>query len=157
MIEAIAGLATAFGLSSSAGLNAYIPLLIVALLARFTPLIELGAPWHLLTNGWIIALLSILLLIEIFADKIPAVDSINDVIQTFVRPTAGAILFAATTQQSVHLHPVLAMACGVVLAGACTPSKPVHARCLLRPQAGWPIPLSARWKTWSQRLLRLWL
>ncbi len=117
MIEAIAGLATAFGLSSSAGLNAYIPLLIVALLARFTPLIELGAPWHLLTNGWIIALLSILLLIEIFADKIPAVDSINDVIQTFVRPTAGAILFAATTQQSVHLHPVLAMACGVVLAG----------------------------------------
>ncbi len=117
MIEAITGLATAFGLSSSAGLNAYIPLLILALLARFTPLIELGEPWALLTNGWIMLLLSILLLIEIFADKVPVIDSINDVIQTFIRPTAGAILFAASTQQSIHLHPVFAMACGVVLAG----------------------------------------
>ncbi len=117
MIEAIAGLATAFGLSASAGLNAYIPLLTVALLARFTPLIHLGSPWDLLTNGWIMGLLSILLLIEIFADKIPAIDSVNDIIQTVVRPTAGAILFAATTQQAVHLHPVLAMACGVILAG----------------------------------------
>lgn len=118
MIEAIAGLATAFGLSSSAGLNAYIPLLTLALLARFTPLISLGEPWSLLTNGWIILLLFILLLIEIFADKIPAVDSLNDIIQTFIRPTAGAILFAATTQETVRLHPVLAMACGVILAGS---------------------------------------
>lgn len=117
MIEAIAGLATAFGLSSSAGLNAYIPLLTLALLARFTPLIALGEPWSLLTNGWIMLLLFILLLIEIFADKIPAVDTLNDIIQTFIRPTAGAILFAATTQETVHLHPVLAMACGVILAG----------------------------------------
>jgi len=111
------GLATALGLSTSAGLNAYIPLLTLALLGRFTPLVKLGAPWDLLTNGWIMSLLGILLLIEIFADKIPAVDSLNDVVQTLVRPTAGAILFAASTQQTIHLHPVLAMACGVILAG----------------------------------------
>ncbi|MEE8392674.1 MAG: DUF4126 family protein, partial [Anaerolineae bacterium] len=35
-------LATAFGLSTAAGLNAYIPLLVVALLARLTPLVTLN-------------------------------------------------------------------------------------------------------------------
>ena len=54
---------------------------------------------------------------DVLADKIPAVDTINDVIQTLVRPTAGAIVFAATTQNTIHLNPVLAFACGVVLAG----------------------------------------
>jgi len=117
MIEAITGLAAAFGLSTSAGLNAYIPMLTVALLARLTPLIQLESPWDTLASWWIIGLLGVLLIVEIVADKIPAVDTINDTIQTFVRPTAGAILFAATTQSSVHIHPILAMACGVILAG----------------------------------------
>ena len=47
MTEAFSGILTAFGLSTSAGLNAYVPLLIVALLARFTDLITLSAPWDL--------------------------------------------------------------------------------------------------------------
>ncbi|HQE94121.1 MAG TPA: DUF4126 domain-containing protein [Anaerolineae bacterium] len=117
MIDGLLNLASAFGLSTSAGLNAYIPMLVLALLARFTSLVELGEPWSALTSGWIIGLLVILLLVEILADKIPAVDTANDVIQTIVRPAAGAIVFAATTQNTIHLHPVLAFACGVVLAG----------------------------------------
>ena len=59
----------------------------------------------------------VLLGIETFADKVPALDTVNDVIQTAIRPAAGAVLFAATTQSSIHVHPVLAMACGLVLAG----------------------------------------
>jgi len=117
MIEALLNLASAFGLSTSAGLNAYIPMLVLALLARFTGLVELGDPWSALTSWWIIGLLAVLLTVDVLADKIPAVDTINDVIQTLVRPTAGAIVFAATTQNTIHLHPVLAFACGVVLAG----------------------------------------
>ena len=117
MIDAIAGLATSFGLSSSAGLNAYLPLLIVALVARFTGWITLNEPWSALTNGWIIALLVVLLAIEIVADKIPAVDHANDVIQTFIRPAAGAILFAANSSVVADVHPALAMACGVIVAG----------------------------------------
>ena len=35
---------SAFGLSASAGLNAYIPLLVVALIARFSDLIQLNQP-----------------------------------------------------------------------------------------------------------------
>lgn len=111
-------LASAFGLSTSAGLNAYIPLLTVAVLSRFTSLVTLDAPWDALTSWWIIALLTVLLIVEILADKIPVVDTLNDGIQTFVRPTAGAIMFAATTQATINVHPVFAMACGVVLAGS---------------------------------------
>jgi hypothetical protein len=117
VIDAITGLATSFGLSSSAGLNAYLPLLIVALVARFTDWITLNEPWSALTNGWIIALLVVLLAIEVVADKIPAVDHANDVVQTFVRPATGAILFAASSNVIAEVHPVLAMACGVIVAG----------------------------------------
>lgn len=117
MIEGLLDLASAFGLSTSAGLNAYIPMLMVAVLAKFTNLVELQEPWNALTSWWIIGLLVILLVIEELADKIPAVDTANDVIQTLIRPTAGAILFASQTQTSINLHPVLALGFGVLLAG----------------------------------------
>ncbi|RLC97786.1 MAG: DUF4126 domain-containing protein [Chloroflexi bacterium] len=116
MAAAFLALATAFGLSTSAGLNAYIPLLVVALLAKFTPLITLSEPYDALTSWWVIGVLGVLLIVEILVDKIPAVDSVNDVIQTFIRPTAGAILFAATTN-TIGLSPVLGAVCGVILAG----------------------------------------
>ena len=108
---------SAFGLSASAGLNAYIPLLIVGLLARYTDLLTLKSPWDTLTNEWVLLVLAVLLLIEILADKIPAVNHINDGIQTFVRPVAGAILFAASAHVVTNLHPVLAMIAGVLVAG----------------------------------------
>ncbi len=117
MIEGLLNLASAFGLSTSAGLNAYIPMLVLALLARFTGLVELGEPWSALTSWWIIGLLGVLLVVDVLADKIPAIDTVNDAIQTLVRPTAGAIVFAATTQNTINLNPVLAFALGVVLAG----------------------------------------
>ncbi len=90
-------LMTGFGLATAAGLNAYIPLLSLALLARFTDLVTLPAGWSWLENGWVIAIVAVLLLIEIVADKIPALDSVNDVVQTFVRPTAGGIVFGSGT------------------------------------------------------------
>jgi hypothetical protein len=107
----------AFGLSASAGLNAYIPLLVVSLLARFTNLINLSEPWSALESWWIIGLLVILSLIEFFADKVPAVNHINDIIQTFIRPTAGAILFAASANVITEIHPVLSLAAGLLIAG----------------------------------------
>jgi len=56
--------------------------------------------------------------IEFFADKIPAVNHVNDVIQTFVRPAAGAILFAASTRVVTEIHPVVAMIAGLLVAGS---------------------------------------
>lgn len=116
-MELLTGIFTAFGLSASAGLNAYIPLLVVGLLARYTNLIVLSEPWDTLTNPWIILLLCILVIIEMLADKVPAVNHINDAIQTFVRPVAGAIVFAASANVFTEIHPALALACGVLIAG----------------------------------------
>ncbi|GAB4459171.1 MAG: DUF4126 domain-containing protein [Anaerolineales bacterium] len=116
-MELLTGIFTAFGLSASAGLNAYIPLLVVGLLAHYTNLITLNQPWDTLSNPWIILLLCFLVIIEMLADKIPAVNHLNDLIQTFVRPTAGAIAFAASANVVTDISPVLALAAGLLVAG----------------------------------------
>jgi hypothetical protein len=123
VIEAFAGIFSAFGLAASAGLNAYLPLLIVALLARFTDLITLSSPYDYLTNGWVILVISILLVIELFADRIAGVDTANDIVQTFIRPVAGAILFAAASSVVSDIHPVLALICGLIVAGGVHATK----------------------------------
>ncbi|MCU0508720.1 MAG: DUF4126 domain-containing protein [Anaerolineae bacterium] len=112
------GIFAAFGLSAATGLNAYLPLLIVGLLARFTDLVTLSAPWNTLENPWVLGVLFVLLVVETVADKVPAVDSVNDVIQTVIRPTAGAILFAASGNVISEMSPVIAMICGILAAGA---------------------------------------
>lgn len=113
----IINIISAFGLSASAGLNAYIPLLTVALLAKFTNLIQLQEPWSAVTSWWVIGVLIVLSLVEFFADKIPAVNHVNDAIQTFVRPTAGAVVFAATSSNIAHVNPVLGLIAGLLVAG----------------------------------------
>jgi hypothetical protein len=125
MIEAFSNITTAFGLSASAGLNAYLPLLVVALTARYTNLIQLNEPWGVMTNGWVIGTLVLLLLIEMTVDKIPAVDTLNDLIQTVGRPIAGAILFAAGSGTVGDLHPVLAFITGLILAGTVHAAKSI--------------------------------
>jgi hypothetical protein len=115
MFAIISHLLTGLGLASASGLNAYIPLLIVSLTARFTPWLKLSPPFDILTHDWVIAALVILLAIETVVDKIPAADTINDIFQTFVRPTAGAVLFAASTN-TIQLNPVIAVILGLVLA-----------------------------------------
>ena len=118
---------TAFGLSASAGLNAYIPLLVVSLVARFTTWIELSDPWSTMESWWVIGLLFILSIIEFFADKIPAVNHANDIVQTFVRPIAGAIVFAASSSIA-DIHPVLAMVAGLLIAGGVHATKAAAVR-----------------------------
>jgi hypothetical protein len=116
-MELLTGIFTAFGLSASAGLNAYIPLLLVGLLAKYTNLIQLSKPWDTLANPWIILLLCVLVIIEMLADKIPAVNHLNDLIQTLIRPAAGAIAFAASANVVTDISPVLALAAGLLVAG----------------------------------------
>ncbi|WP_430790627.1 DUF4126 domain-containing protein [Actinoplanes sp. G11-F43] len=89
MLEVLTGT----GLAASAGLNAYIPLLTMGLLARYTEAIDLPAGSAWLSNGWTLTILALLLAVETVADKVPVVDHVNDVVQTFVRPTAGGLAF----------------------------------------------------------------
>lgn len=123
MIESLASIATAFGLSAATGLNAYIPLLIVALVARFTDWLVLAPPYDVLASPWVIGALIVLAAIEFFADKIAGVDHLNDMVGTFVRPAAGAILFAATTGAVHDMSPVLAVICGLLITGTVHAAK----------------------------------
>lgn len=89
MLELLAGA----GLAVSAGLNAYIPLLVLGLAGRFLDGVTLPAGWAWLSNEWVLGVIALLLVIELVADKIPAVDSVNDWLQSVIRPASGGIVF----------------------------------------------------------------
>lgn len=115
---------TATGLAAAAGLNAYIPFLLIALVTRYTDVITLPASYQWIESWWAIGIGAVLLLVEVVLDKIPAVDSINDAIQTFIRPTMAGLLSAATTSAAalddstwLTEHPWVNIALGVVVAG----------------------------------------
>ena len=90
-------LATAVSLASAAGINAYVPLLAIGLLARYGDVVEAPAGWEWLAHPILLGVVGALLVIELVADKIPAVDSINDIVQTLIRPTSGGIVFGSAT------------------------------------------------------------
>jgi hypothetical protein len=135
VLEALTGT----GLAASAGLNAYIPLLTMGLLARYSELIDLPTGWQWLSNGWVIAILALLLAVELVADKVPVVDHVNDVVQTVVRPTAGGLAFGAgSSSETVTVtdpgsffgsHQWVPIAAGVLIAltvhGVKAASRPV--------------------------------
>ncbi|GGG49417.1 hypothetical protein GCM10011374_09880 [Kocuria dechangensis] len=94
-------LLTGTGLAASAGLNAYVPLVVLGLLDRYTQFVDLGPGFAWLSDGWVLGILAVLLAAEVVADKIPAVDSANDLLQTFVRPTAGGIVFGSSATSQI--------------------------------------------------------
>src|SRR5690348_5968690 len=120
MIAALTGA----GLSAAAGLNAYIPFLLVALVARFTDVITLPQSYAWIESWWAIGIGAVLLLAEVVLHKVPAVDSVNDAIQTFIRPSMGGLIFAATSAASdldhstwMTTHPFVGVVLGIVFSG----------------------------------------
>lgn len=93
-------LLTGTGLALAAGLNAWVPLVVIGALDRFTGLVELPPAWAWLSNEWVLLILTVLLVLEFVADKVPGLDSVNDVVQTVVRPTAGGIAFGSGVDAS---------------------------------------------------------
>lgn len=83
------------GLSAAAGLNAWMPLFLLGIADKFLPAVALPAGWAWLSSDIALWITGALLVVEIIADKIPAVDSINDILQTAIRPAAGGVVFGA--------------------------------------------------------------
>jgi len=115
---------TGMGLSAAAGLNAYIPFMIVALVARFTDVITLPSGFEWIESPWAIGVGAVLLLTELVLDKIPAIDTVNDAVQTFIRPSMGGLIFAATTaaedlDRSTWMaeNPWVGVVLGIVVSG----------------------------------------
>jgi hypothetical protein len=91
----ISTLAIALGASWVSGINLYATVATLGLLSRFAN-VELPGELGVLTNWWVIGVATALYVIEFFADKVPWLDSTWDVIHTFIRVPAGAVLAAAS-------------------------------------------------------------
>jgi hypothetical protein len=121
-------LLTGLGLAMPAGLNAYIPLLALGIADRYFGLINLAAPYDLIATPAGLAIITILLVVEVIADKIPLVDHLNDLIASAIRPAAGAVVVMASTDAVEFINPIAAMIVGLSLAGT------VHlVKTLIRP------------------------
>ena len=90
----ISTIAIAMGSAWVSGINLYACVATLGLLSRFAHL-KLPGELEVVTNGWVIGVALALYVIEFVADKVPWVDSTWDVIHTFIRIPAGAVLAAA--------------------------------------------------------------
>lgn len=93
MIDVVIG----SSLAAAAGLNAWMPLFLLGLAARLVPAVSLPAGWSWLSSDVALWIIGILLVLEIVADKIPALDTVNDIVHSIIRPAAGGIAFGAGT------------------------------------------------------------
>jgi len=94
MTQLISTIAIAMGASWVSGINLYACVATLGLLSRFAHL-SLPGELQVLTSWWVIGIATALYVVEFVADKIPIVDSTWDVIHTFIRVPAGAVLAAA--------------------------------------------------------------
>jgi hypothetical protein len=92
--EFLPALALAIALAASAGLRAWLPLLLAGGLARLG-LLHLGPSFHFLASDKALLIFGAATLVELVGDKVPAVDHALDAIGTPLRPAAGALLAAS--------------------------------------------------------------
>lgn len=114
-MELLSGLLSSLGLSGAAGLNAFIPLLLVGLLSR-ADVIQLNAPFDLLANPWVLLGVAVIGALDFVGDKIPGVDHVLHVAGGVVNAAAGAVLFASQAGVA-DVPPALSMALGLIVAG----------------------------------------
>ena len=127
MTDVAIGLMTALGLSTAAGLNAYLPLLIVGGLDRWTDQIALHAPYDTLAEPGVMIAIGAIAIVDFVGDKVPAIDSVLHAIGVVVAPVAGALVALAVTGNDA-VDPAFAVVLGVAAAGA------THgARSIVRP------------------------
>lgn len=101
------------GLSASTGLNTFIPLLLLGAAAKFEIAgITLGEKFGWLASDVALIVLIVAAVVEIVADKIPAVDHFLDSIATFIRPAAGAVAAASVLTE---VDPTVAAIVGIIM------------------------------------------
>jgi hypothetical protein len=114
-MDFISTLAVSLGASWVAGINLYATVATLGLLGRFAHL-KLPGELDVVTNWWVISVALFLFVVEFIADKVPVVDSIWDVIHTFIRIPAGAVLAATAFGNFDRSVQVIALLAGGSLA-----------------------------------------
>jgi uncharacterized protein DUF4126 len=109
---------TALGLSTTAGLRAYLPLLAVALGSTDPSLthIELTPGFQWMGTQWFMIIIGALAFVEFGVDKVPGLDHVSDLVHTVVRPASGAIIMAGIVNPISAWNPWVAAVIGGVLA-----------------------------------------
>ena len=94
-LAAISALLAALGLSSTAGIRAYLPLFAVGL-ASHANVLHLQSQFQALGSAGPLVVLGVLMVGEFVVDKIPIIDHVSDFVHTFIRPLSGAAIMAGT-------------------------------------------------------------
>jgi len=128
LTEFLPALALAIALAASAGLRAWLPLLLAGGLARLGVL-DLGPSFQFLASNRALVLFGVATAIELIGDKIPAIDHALDVIGTPLRPAAGALLAASVL--GTVTDPLTSVVLGVTV-GAPSAFVPHVAKSALR-------------------------
>ena len=97
-MEWFSTLSLALGTAWTSGINLYATVTVLGLLQKFGAT-KLPGGLDVLDNWWIIGVAGALFIIEFVADKVPYVDSVWDVIHTFIRVPAGVVVAYAATNQ----------------------------------------------------------
>ena len=107
----------ALGLSTTAGLRAYLPLLAIGVSYYIDPnLLPLQSNFQLLHDPLVLGVLLVLTVVEFVLDKVPGIDHLSDIIHTIIRPASGAIIMAGTHNTLSDVSPWLAAVAGALLA-----------------------------------------
>jgi Domain of unknown function (DUF4126) len=128
-METLFAVGVGIGLSSVAGVRAFLPLVLVGLFGRLG-IFELSTAFGFLEDWAVIGVFAVLALLESGLDKIPALDSVLDYVQTPLRIVAGAVLFAAALQEGIDVGAIPELAAGGIIAGLVSVLKAI-----LRPAA----------------------
>ncbi len=115
-MELISGLLTSLRLSSAAGPNAYLPLLIVGLLQRFGVL-YLPEAYALLSHPAVLVGVAVLGALDFVGDKVPGLDHLLHLFGGVFNAAAGAVVFASHAGLT-HLGPGVSLLLGFVVAGS---------------------------------------
>lgn len=126
--EVVPAVALAIALAACAGLRAWLPLLLTGGLVR-AGVIEVGASFTFISSNRALILFGVASVIEIVADKIPAIDHALDALGTVLRPVAATVLAASVFGS--FADPVTAVALGAAV-GAPTALVPHAAKSVLR-------------------------
>jgi hypothetical protein len=115
--ETLAAIAVALGAGWASGLNAYAAVLVLGGAQRLG-VVSLPHDLQVLSSPWVLGVAAILFTLNFFADKIPYIDSINDMLQTFVRVPAGALLaYGAAGGLSPEVAVIAGLLGGTLAAG----------------------------------------
>ena len=116
--DTLAVLAVALAASWASGVNVYATVLVLGAAQRLG-LVALPHDLQTLGSAWVLAAAALLFVLNFFADKIPLVDSLNDMLHTFVRIPAGALLaFGAADQLGPEVATIAGLLGGTLAAGS---------------------------------------